>query len=62
MNDILVTYLDSIDERLLEYLDEEDEVHGSLAFLARRAGVVHHYQKGFEPGHASVRTRRRDFS
>jgi hypothetical protein len=62
VNDILVTYLDSIDERLLEDLDEEDEVHGSLAFLARRAGVVHHYQKGFEPGHASVRIRRRDFS
>jgi hypothetical protein len=32
VNDLLVVYLDSIDERLLEYLDEEDEVHGSLAF------------------------------
>ena len=26
MNDFLVTYLDSIDERLLEYLDEDDEL------------------------------------
>ncbi|MFZ2057931.1 MAG: hypothetical protein WAV54_11060 [Acidimicrobiales bacterium] len=26
MNDFLVVYLDSIDERLLEYVDEEDEL------------------------------------
>ncbi|MGP8064484.1 MAG: hypothetical protein ACLP5O_18295 [Acidimicrobiales bacterium] len=26
MNDFLFTYLDSIDERLLEYLDEDDEL------------------------------------
>jgi hypothetical protein len=26
VNDFLVTYLDSIDERLLEYLDEDDEL------------------------------------
>ena len=26
MNDFLVLYLDSIDERLLEYLDEDDEL------------------------------------
>ena len=26
MNDFLVTYLDTIDERLLEYLDEYDEL------------------------------------
>ena len=26
MNDFLVTYLDTIDERLLEYLDECDEL------------------------------------
>ncbi len=26
MSDFLVTYLDSIDERLLEYLDENDEL------------------------------------
>jgi hypothetical protein len=28
MNDFLVTYLDSIGERLLEYLNQDDEVHG----------------------------------
>jgi hypothetical protein len=26
VNDFLVTYLDSIDKRLLEYLDEDDEL------------------------------------
>ena len=26
MNDFLVTYIDTIDERLLEYLDEYDEL------------------------------------
>ena len=26
MNDFMVTYLDTIDERLLEYLDEYDEL------------------------------------
>jgi hypothetical protein len=26
VNDFLVTYLDTIDERLLEYLDEYDEL------------------------------------
>ncbi len=26
VNDFLVTYLDSMDERLLEYLDEDDEL------------------------------------
>ena len=26
MNDFLVTYLDSIDERLLEYLDDDDDL------------------------------------
>ena len=31
MNDFLVTYLDTIDERLLEYLDEDDEMPLALA-------------------------------
>jgi hypothetical protein len=26
VNDFLVVYLDSVDERLLEYLDEDDEL------------------------------------
>jgi hypothetical protein len=41
VNDFLVVYPDSIDERLLEYLDEDDEVHGPPVSLARRPGVVH---------------------
>jgi len=28
VNDFLVVCLDSIDERLLEYLHQDDEVHG----------------------------------
>jgi hypothetical protein len=32
VSDFLVVYLDSIDERLLEYLDEDDEVHGPPDF------------------------------
>jgi hypothetical protein len=39
VNDFLVVYLDSIDERLLEYLDEDDGVHGSL--LPSKAAPVH---------------------
>jgi hypothetical protein len=30
VNDILVVHLDSIDKRLLEHLDQDDEVHGPL--------------------------------
>ena len=41
VNDYLVVYLDSIGERLLENLDQDDEVHGLPASLAKRAGVVH---------------------
>ena len=41
VNDFLVVYPDSIDERLLEYLDEDDEVHGPPPLLARQPGVVH---------------------
>ena len=41
MNEFLVGYLDAIDERLLEYFDQDDGVHGPLASLARRPGVVH---------------------
>ena len=41
MNDFLVVYLGSIGERLLEHLDQDDEVHGLPASLAKRAGVVH---------------------
>ena len=41
VNDFLFTYLDSIDEQLLEYLDDDDEVHGLPASLAKRAGIVH---------------------
>jgi hypothetical protein len=40
VNDFLVVYLDSIDERLLEYLDEDDEVHGPPDF-PRKAAPVH---------------------
>ena len=40
--DFLLVYLDSIDKRLLEYFDQDDEVHGPPASLARRPGVVHH--------------------
>jgi hypothetical protein len=42
MNDFLVTYLDSIGERLLEYLNQDDEVHGPPVSLVRRPGFVHH--------------------
>jgi hypothetical protein len=38
VNDFLVTYLDSIDERLLEYLDDDDEVHGPPDFPRRPTG------------------------
>ena len=38
---LVVVYLDSIDKRLLEYFDQDDEVHGPPASLARRPGVVH---------------------
>ncbi len=30
VNDFLVVYLDSIDKRLLEHLNQDDEVHGPL--------------------------------
>jgi hypothetical protein len=42
VNDFLFTYLDSIDEQLLEYLDEDDELKldavQRLRFGATRAG------------------------
>jgi len=42
VDDFLVVHLDSIDERLLDYLGQDDEVHGPPLSLARRAGAVHH--------------------
>jgi len=42
VNDFLVLYLDSIDKRLLEHLDQDDEVHGPLAAPRKATGVVHH--------------------
>ena len=41
MNDLLVVLPDSIDERLLEGLNQDDGVHGPPVSLARRPGVVH---------------------
>jgi hypothetical protein len=38
MNDFLVTYLDTIDERLLQFLDEDDEF--SLALVMRLRKVT----------------------
>jgi hypothetical protein len=38
VNDFLVLYLDSIDKRLLEHLDQDDEVHGPLAAPRKATG------------------------
>ena len=35
MSEFLVTYLDSIDERLLDYLDEEDELRPEVVMRLR---------------------------
>jgi hypothetical protein len=42
MNDYLVSYLDTIDERLLEYLDEDNELSLDTVFRLRldRASIV----------------------
>jgi len=47
---------DSVKKRLLEDPNQDDGVHGPLASLARRPGVVHHCQKGFAREDASVWT------
>jgi hypothetical protein len=39
VNDFLVTYLDTIDERLLDYLDEDDD-ELPLALVARLRGIT----------------------
>ena len=49
VSDFLVTYLDSIDERLLEGPNQDDGVHGPLASLARRPGVVHSLPRSVRP-------------
>ena len=46
MNDFLVVYPDSIDERLLEYLDEDDEVHGPLFPSLGDRGSCTFYRRG----------------
>jgi hypothetical protein len=40
-DDLVVVCLVPIDKRLLVHRDQDDGVHGLLASLARRPGVVH---------------------
>jgi hypothetical protein len=49
VSDFLVVYLDSIDERLLEHLDEDDKVHGPLALPrkgSRGSCTIYQYRRG----------------
>jgi hypothetical protein len=51
VDDLLVVHLGSIDERLLEHLVQDDEVHGPPLSLARRRGscTTYHCRLGSAP-------------